>query len=145
MKRKENGENICKMLNAGFRNSKSILAFMKKEIKDTKRETGRKMLGEQFSKVFLRTIRDQAILWKVVHVSSLLSLKRLIIQITWNSILYHWNASPAINYGKLLVLFFFLNISRAQVLFLFLLIWSWWYFKRKQEDSNSNSHMLNSF
>ena len=33
--------------------------------------------------------------------------KTFIIQITWNAILYHWHLSPAINYGKLLVLFFF--------------------------------------
>ena len=33
--------------------------------------------------------------------------KNFIIQITWNAILYHWHASPAINYGKLLVIFFF--------------------------------------
>ena len=32
--------------------------------------------------------------------------KKFIIQITWNTILYHWHASPAVNYGKLLVLFF---------------------------------------
>ena len=38
MKTKENGEIIYKMLNAWLRNSRSILAFMKKEIKDTKRE-----------------------------------------------------------------------------------------------------------
>ena len=48
---KKNGEHISKMLNARLRNCRSILAFMKKEIKDTKREreTGRKMLGEQLS------------------------------------------------------------------------------------------------
>ena len=46
---KENGEIIYKMLNAWLRNCRSILAFMKKEIKDTKEETGRKMLGEQLS------------------------------------------------------------------------------------------------
>ena len=46
MKMKENGEKIYKMLNAWLRNCISILAFTKKEIKDTKRETGRKMLGE---------------------------------------------------------------------------------------------------
>ena len=34
MKTKENGENICKMPNASLRNCRSILAFMKKEIKD---------------------------------------------------------------------------------------------------------------
>ena len=46
---KGNGENICKMLNAWPRDCKSILAFMKKEIKDTKREIGRKLFGEQLS------------------------------------------------------------------------------------------------
>ena len=35
------------MLNAWLRNCGSILAFMKKEIKYTRRETGRKMLGKQ--------------------------------------------------------------------------------------------------
>ena len=49
MKTKKYGENIYKMLNAWLRNCRSILAFMKKEIKDTKRETGRKMLAEQLS------------------------------------------------------------------------------------------------
>ena len=49
MKTKENTENIYKILNAWLRNYRSILAFMKKEIKDTKRQTGRKMLGEQLS------------------------------------------------------------------------------------------------
>ena len=33
--------------------------------------------------------------------------KTLIIQITWNTILYHWHTPPATNYGKLLVLFFY--------------------------------------
>ena len=49
MKTKENGENIYKMLNAWLRNCRGNLAFMKTEIKHTKRETGRKMLGEQLS------------------------------------------------------------------------------------------------
>ena len=35
--------------------------LMKNEIRDTKKETGRKMLMEQFLMVFLWTIRDQAI------------------------------------------------------------------------------------
>ena len=43
---KENGENKYKMLNAWLRNCRSILAFMKKEINDTKRETGRKCLED---------------------------------------------------------------------------------------------------
>ena len=38
MKMKENEEIIYKMLNAWLRNCRSILAFIKKEIKDTKRE-----------------------------------------------------------------------------------------------------------
>ena len=46
VKTKENGENIYKMSNAWLRNSRSILAFMKKKIKDRKRKTRRKMLGE---------------------------------------------------------------------------------------------------
>ena len=49
MKTKTNGENIYKTVNAWLRNFRSILAFLKKEIKDTKRQTGRKMLGEQLS------------------------------------------------------------------------------------------------
>ena len=40
---------VYKMLNAWLRSCRSILVFMKKEIKDTKTETGRKMLGEQLS------------------------------------------------------------------------------------------------
>ena len=53
MKTKENGESIYKMLNAWPRNCRKILAFIKKEITDTKGETGRKMLGEQFLIIFL--------------------------------------------------------------------------------------------
>ena len=49
MRKKGNRENIYKMLNTWLRNCRSILAFMKKEIKDTKRETGRRMFGEQWS------------------------------------------------------------------------------------------------
>ena len=46
MKTKENREKIYKILIAWLTNSRSILAFMKKEMKDTKREreSGRKML-----------------------------------------------------------------------------------------------------
>ena len=49
MKTIENRENIYKMPNAWLRNCRSILAFVKKKTKDTKREIGRKMLGEQLS------------------------------------------------------------------------------------------------
>ena len=70
MKTKENGENIYKMLNAWLKNFRSILAFMKKEIKDTEKERERESdrkenawrTVEQFLIVFLWTIRDQAIL-----------------------------------------------------------------------------------
>ena len=37
------------MITAWLRKYRSILVFMTKEIKDTERETGRKMLGEQLS------------------------------------------------------------------------------------------------
>ena len=47
VKTKENEENIYMILNAWLRNCRSILAFMKKEVKDTKRETRKKMLGKQ--------------------------------------------------------------------------------------------------
>ena len=40
---------VYKMPNVWLRYCRSILAFKKKEIKDTKRETGREMLGEQLS------------------------------------------------------------------------------------------------
>ena len=46
---KENGKNIYEMMNASLKNYRSILAFMRKEIKNTKRKTGTKMLGEQLS------------------------------------------------------------------------------------------------
>ena len=49
MKTKENGKSIYKILRAWLRNCRSILEFMEKEIKDTKRETGRKIPGEQLS------------------------------------------------------------------------------------------------
>ena len=51
MKTKENGENIYKMMNAWLGDCRSIFAFVKKEIKNAKRETRKKMLGgavEQF-------------------------------------------------------------------------------------------------
>ena len=41
IKTKENGENIYKIMNAWLRNCRSILVFMKKGIKDTKRERER--------------------------------------------------------------------------------------------------------
>ena len=49
MKTKENRENIYKMLNAWLRNCRGNLAFMEKDIKHTRRETGRKMVGEQLN------------------------------------------------------------------------------------------------
>ena len=53
MKTKENGENIYKMLNAWLRNCRGILAFMKKEIEYTKRETEVVVLRCSLKKVFL--------------------------------------------------------------------------------------------
>ena len=109
MKTKENAENINKILNAWLRNSRSILTFMKKEIKDTKRETGRKVPWEQlssFNNIFINnkepshTLKDRAFFLASFA-------KRFIIQITWNTILSHRHGPPAINYGKHLVEFFF--------------------------------------
>ena len=59
MKTKENREKIYKILIAWLTNSRSILAFMKKEMKDTKRERERDWKEnalraiEQFLIVFL--------------------------------------------------------------------------------------------
>ena len=90
MRTKENRENIYKMLNAWLRNSRSILAFMKKdEYKEWDRRENAWRAVEQFLIVFL--------CWLITF----------IIQITWNTILYDFHVTPAINYGKLLVLFFF--------------------------------------
>ena len=49
MKTKVKGENIYKMLNAWLRNCRSILSFMKKEIKDTKRKTRKKIFAQMLS------------------------------------------------------------------------------------------------
>ena len=111
MKTKENGEKIYKALNAWLRNSKSILAFMKKEIKDTKGERAAGKCLESswtvFNSIFMNNMRPSHTL-KGRTFFSITFAKTFVIQITWNSILYHWHASPAINYGKLLLLFFFL-------------------------------------
>ena len=62
MKTKENGKNIYMMMKTLQRNRRSIHAFMKKEIKDTKRQTNAWRTVKQFLIVFLSTIGDQAIL-----------------------------------------------------------------------------------
>ena len=69
------------------------------------RETGRKMLGEQllvFNSIFMNNKGPSHAL-KGRTFFSLLLLKRSL----YNMILHHWHISPAINYGKLLLLFFF--------------------------------------
>ena len=102
MKTKENGENIYKMLNAWLRNYRSILAFRGNKgykERDGKENTWRAV--EQFLIVFLSTMTLKGRAFFFITFA-----KKFITQITWNAILYHWHASPAINYGKLLVLFF---------------------------------------
>ena len=61
---KENGEYIYKMLNTWLRNCRSILAFMKNEMKYTQRdrEENAWVTVEQLLIVFLLTTKDQAIL-----------------------------------------------------------------------------------
>ena len=49
MKTKEKRENLSKMMNAWLRNCRSILAFMKKEMKDTEREREREREREENS------------------------------------------------------------------------------------------------
>ena len=53
MKTKENGENIYKMLKIWLMNCRSILGFMKKEIKDTKRERDQRENAWRAVKQFL--------------------------------------------------------------------------------------------
>ena len=61
---KENGEYIYQMLNTWLRNCRSILAFMKNEMKYTQRdrEENAWVTVEQLLIVFLLTTKDQAIL-----------------------------------------------------------------------------------
>ena len=76
MKTKESERNIYKMLNAQLRNCRSILVFRgNKEYKERDRKDNAWKAARQFLVVFLSTIRDQAILWKAVKFSLLLSLK----------------------------------------------------------------------
>ena len=46
-------------MNAWLRNCRNILAFMKKEINDTKRLTGWKMLGEKMSSFYSIFVNNQ--------------------------------------------------------------------------------------
>ena len=96
-------------LNAWLRNCRSIFDFMKKEIKDTKRERLEGKYLESSWAVFVsifvnnkgpsQTLKGRTFFF-------IIFAEKFILQITWNTILYHWDASPAINYGKLLFLFF---------------------------------------
>ena len=83
------------------------------KIKDTKRERererpeGKCLEGSWagFNSIFMNnkgpshTLKGRAFFFTTFT-------RKFIIQITWNAILYHWHISPAINYGKLLILFF---------------------------------------
>ena len=114
MKTKENGENIYKFLNAWLRNCRSIFAFMKKEIKDTKGDRPEGKYLESSWAVFnsiLVNIKGPSHTLKGRRFFFITFAGKFIIQITWNSILYHWHPPPAINYCKLLVLFFFLIVT----------------------------------
>ena len=63
--------------------------------------------------------------------------KKSIIQITRNAILYHWHLSPATNYGKLLILFFFKHFPNPRPFpFSFDLLLM---ITTRQQDSNSTS------
>ena len=98
------------MLNTWLRNFRSILSFTKKEIKDTKSERPEGKCLESswtvFNSIFMKNKGPSHTLEGLTFFFIIFA-KKFIIQITWNLILYHWHASPAINYGKHLVLFFF--------------------------------------
>ena len=147
MKTKGNGENLCKMLNAWPRNCRSILAFMKKGIKDTKRERPEGNCLESswavFNGIFMSNKGPSHTL-KGCYIFFITFAKNFIIQITWNMILYHW-PSPSISYGKFLVLFFF-KIFFAPTFFSFFL----WFAPDGSLRENSKTltaplHLINQF
>ena len=120
----------------------SLILWKKK--KKIQREKDRKenpwRAVEQFLIVFLWTTRGPSHTLKGRTFFFIIFAKTFITQMISNSILYHWHASPAISYGKLLVLaLFFFKIFPVPTSFSFFLICSWWQFKRKQQDSNSTS------
>ena len=136
------------MLNDWLRNCRSILAFMKKEIKDTKRESPEGKCLESswavFNRIFMNnkgpshTLKDRTFFF-------ITFAKKFIILITWNTILYHWHASPAINYGKLLFLFFF-NFFPVPTSFSFF----FWFAPDDSLTENNKTltaplHLINSF
>ena len=122
MKTKENGENIYKMLNVWLRNCRCILAFMKKEINDTNRERPERKYLESIwatlNGIFMNNKGPCHIL-KGRTFFFITVTKTFIKQITWNTILYHLHAPPAINYGKLFVLFFLIFPAPTPLLFFF--------------------------
>ena len=117
MKTKENEGNIYKMMNAWLRNCRNILASMKKRTKDTSSERGweENAWRAVFNSIFMNNKGPSHTFFFTTFG------KKFIIQIIWNVILYHWHVSPAINYGKFLVLLF-LKIFPAPTSFSFF-IW----------------------
>ena len=107
-------------------NCRSILAFMKKEIKDMKRERPEgkclKNSWAVFNSIFMNN-KWPSYTWKRRTFFLITFTKTFIIQITWNAILCHWHASPAIIYGELLFLFF-LKIFPASTSFSFFILFA---------------------
>ena len=103
-----------------LRRCRSFVSFTIKEIKDTKKESGKKCLENSwavFNSVFLINKGPSHTLKGLTFFFTTFS-KMCIIQITWNMILSHWHVSPAINYGKLFVPLF-LKILPAPTSFCF--------------------------
>ena len=99
------------MLNAWLRNWRSIFAFMKKEIKDKERERLEGKYLESswavFQSIFMNH-KGPSHTFKGRTFFFITFAEKFIIQIVnINTILYRWHPPPALNYGKLLVLFFF--------------------------------------
>ena len=131
------------------------VSLVLEEITDTKRErerSERKCLKSSwavFNRIFINNNESRHTL-KGRTFFFIIFAEKFIMQITWNVIFYHWDASPAINYSKLylkiilqIIVLFFLKIFPAPtILFVFLLICSWWYFKRKQQNSNSTYFII---
>ena len=90
-----------------WKNCRRIFAFRgNKGYKDRDRKNNAWRAVEQILIVFFINNEGPSHALKGHTFFFIIFVKKFIIQITWNVILYHWHASPAINYGKILVLFF---------------------------------------
>ena len=93
--------------------------------------------GAAFNSIFINNKRPSHTL-KYCTFFVITFAKKSITQITWNTILYHWRASPAINYGKILAQFFFKMFSLPTS-------FSFFFWSAPDDSLRENNKPLNSF